>query len=70
MQIRNLYMYERADGGTTVSTQKPEQPYTLMYRIIADEGKNVTLNGIDKFPIIDTDIQNGWYEVDANEEQI
>lgn len=67
MQIKNLYKYERLEGGETVSPIKPDVPYTLMYRVIADEGMLVTRNGIDTYPCIDTYDNDGWYEVEDTE---
>lgn len=68
MTIKNLYKFQREDGGTTVSTVKPDAPHTPMFRIIADEGKNVTRDGINTYPVIDSDSSDGWYEVDNVEE--
>ena len=68
MVINTLYRYIREDGGTTVSTKKPDVEYTEIFRIIADEGKAVTQNGTDLYPVIDVDSTDGWYEVDAPEE--
>jgi hypothetical protein len=67
MQIINLYKYERADGGTTVSPNKPEGEYTEMYRLIADEGKVLT-NGEIITPCIDVESVDGWQEIDAPDE--
>ena len=70
MKIKQLYTYKRADGGTTVTPNKPEGvAYTTnAYRIIADEGKAVTKDGVNLYACIDTDTTEGWYEVDAPEE--
>lgn len=69
MQIKTLYKTVRADGGVTISPDKPEtEEYTEMYRLIADEGKLLTLNGSDTFPCVDANTADGWYEVDAPEE--
>jgi hypothetical protein len=68
MQTITLYKYQRADGGTTISPVKPECEYTEMYRLVADEGKALTKDGVDLFPCVDTDTVDGWYEVDAPEE--
>lgn len=68
MQTITLYKYQRADGGTTVSTSKPNCDYTEMYRLVADEGKALTKDGVGLYPCVDTDTVDGWYEVDAPEE--
>lgn len=66
MQIKELYKFQRLGGGTTVSPIKPEEPYILMYRIIAGEGMLVTQNGKDTYSVVDTDNPEGWYEVEDN----
>lgn len=58
-----LYKYERADGGVTVSPNKPDCQYTEMYRLIANEGKAFT-NGEITTSCIDIESVDGWYEVD------
>ena len=68
MTIKTLYRYEREEGKITVSTDKPDTEYTELYRIIADEGKAVTKNGVDLYPVVDVESTDGWYEVDAPEE--
>lgn len=64
MQIIKLYKYERADGGVTVSPVKPDCEYTEMVRLVADEGKVLTMDGEDFTSCVDTDSAEGWYEVD------
>ena len=69
MQIKTLYKTIRTDGGVTVSPDKPESgDFTEMLRLISDEGKLLTSNGIDTTPCVDVDFTDGWYEVDAPEE--
>lgn len=68
MQIKKLYRYIRADGGVTVSPNKPDCEYTEMVRLIADEGKALTKDGENFTPCTDTDTAAGWYEVDAPED--
>ena len=65
-----LYKFKRADGGMTVSPNKPEGEYTEGVRIIADPGKAITKDGVSLYPAKDEDTLDGWYEVDApvNEE--
>lgn len=69
MQIKLLYKYERPDGGITVSLKEPDTPYTTMYRMIADEGKLITINNVDTYSVVDADNVDGWYEIDASEEE-
>ena len=64
MQIVNLYKYIRDDGGTTVSPTKPNTEYTEMFRLIADEGKEL-MNGDVRTPCIDVEHIEGWTEIDA-----
>lgn len=68
MQTKTLYKTIRDDGGVTVSPNKPEdKEYTELLRLIADEGKVLTQNGIDTCPSIDTDTTEGWYEITDTE---
>lgn len=67
MEIKTLYRYEREDGKVTVSPNKPDTAFEETYRVVAGEGKLVTLNGEETYSVIDTDIKEGWYEVDAPE---
>ena len=70
MQIKTLYKTIRPDGGITVSPNRPESgEYTEMIRLIADEGKLLTQNGNDTTPCVDVESYEGWYEVDAPEEE-
>lgn len=64
MQVKELYKFRRPDGGVDVSPIRPDGEYETMYRVIADEGKLVTLNGEDCYLCIDTVSVDGWYEVD------
>ena len=67
MEIRELYRFVREDGGVTVSPRKPDGEYEITYRIIADEGKEVTQDSVNTFCCVDTDDKEGWYEVEAPE---
>ena len=69
MIIKTLYKYERDDGGVTVSPNKPVVPYTECYRLIADEGKALTLDGVNLCGVVDVDSPDGWYEVDKPPEE-
>lgn len=64
MQIVNLYKYIRDDGGVTVSPVKPDIEYTEMFRLIADENKEL-VNGDVRTPCIDVEHIEGWTEIDA-----
>lgn len=70
MEIRELYRYEREQGKVTVSTEKPNCEYTVVYRIIASENHLVTQDGINKYSVIDTDTKDGWYEVEEPKEEV
>lgn len=60
MEIVTLYRY----GNTIVSPVKPEgTEYTELYRMIADDGKVLTQDGIIFAPCVDTDCADGWREV-------
>ena len=64
MIIKSLYRYQREDGGLTISLVKPNRIYTELVRIIADEGKLVTKDGINKYTVVDASDSNGWYEIE------
>lgn len=63
MQILTLYRIERADGGVTVSTEKPEGAYTETKRVIADTGMILT-DGNTYTPCVDTEDTGAWTEVE------
>lgn len=65
MFIKELYCYEREEGKVTVSTEKPDCEYSLRFRLIADEDKELTKDGENFTTCIDVDSTEGWYEVDA-----
>lgn len=69
MQIVNLYKYIRDDGGTTVSPTMPNTEYTEMFRLIADEGKEL-VNGDIHTSCIDVETTEGWIEVEAELKEI
>lgn len=68
MQKITLYKYKRADGGVTVSPNKPECEYTEMYRLVADEGKALT-NGEIIMPCVDVESVEEWSEIDEPKEE-
>ena len=65
MIIKELYHYEREVGKITVSLEKPECDYTVKFRLIADEGKELTKDGENFTTCIDVDSAEGLYEVDS-----
>lgn len=67
MKVIDLYRYEHADGSVTVSPVQPAGPYTQALRLVAEEGKLLTMDGERFFPCVDTDTAEGWQEVDAPE---
>lgn len=69
MIIKMLYCYERETGKTTVSTEKPDCEYTTRYRLIAEEGKELTNNGEDFATCVDVETTEGWYEVKVKAEK-
>lgn len=64
MQTITLYRYTRPDGGITTSPIKPDTPFDLRYRLIADEGKALT-DGTTVTACTDTDKPDVWTEIDA-----
>lgn len=69
MTKKTLYRYEREGGGITISTKRPSGNYTKRYRLIADDGKALTRDGVDFRSVVDVDSVDGWQEVDAPEEE-
>lgn len=69
MQTITLYKYTREDGGVTVSPVKPDCEYTEKYRLIADESKALTQDGVDLYSCVDVASVDGWYEVDAPDDE-
>lgn len=66
MKVTNLYKYRRSDDGVTVSPIKPDGvEYTAMVRLIADDGKALTRDGVELTPCCDVESADGWYEVDS-----
>lgn len=63
MTVITLYRYEREGGGVTVSPQKPEGAYTIMFRLVADEGKTL-VNGDISTSCVDVETPDGWTEID------
>lgn len=64
MTIKPIYRFIREDGGVTVSPNKPDVDYTEKIRLIADEGKVLTKDGINTYGCIDVDSVDGWYEIE------
>ena len=66
MQTISLYRYTRPDGGTTVSTVKPDADYTELFRLVADEGMALT-DGNTTTSCTDTADPSAWSEVEDTE---
>lgn len=66
MKMIPLYKAKKSDGSISITLTKPEGEYTQMVRIVADSGMSLTANGIQKFPIVDTESTEGWREIIAN----
>ena len=66
MKTIPLYKYERENGGTTVSPNKPNTEYTEMYRLVADKGMVLT-DGTTTTYCVDTDDASVWSEIVDNE---
>lgn len=62
-----LYKFQRKDGGITVSPNKPDCEYTISYRLVADEGMMLTKDDEHFYSVIDTDIVEGWREVEQTD---
>ena len=62
MKIIERYCTQQEEG-VAISEEKPEGDYTVVYRLVADEGKTLT-NGIERVSCLDTDNLDGWTEID------
>ena len=68
MQKIPLYCYNRPDGGTTNTLRQPEhEDYTLRWRLIADAGMLLRLEGTVT-ECVDTDRPDDWAEIENTEE--
>lgn len=63
MIVKELYRYERETNKITISTEKPDCEYILRYRLIADNEKQLTQDGINFTICIDVESTDGWYEI-------
>ena len=65
MQIVKLYRYNREEGAVTVSPNEPDTEYTVLCRIVADNGYVLT-NGEIMTPCIDCEQEevNLWTEIE------
>lgn len=68
MQKVTLYRYTRTEGGVTVSPVKPEGEFTELYRLIADEGMELT-DGVNRTTCTDTADPSAWTEVAVDGEE-
>lgn len=57
-----LYRYKRADGGVTVSPVQPDGEYTVLYRLVAEDGYTLT-DGNTVAGCVDTDNPEAWAEI-------
>lgn len=68
MKIITLYKYEREPNKYSVSPNKPDKEYTTLFRLVADEDKVLTLDGTTIYKVLDVDSTEGWYEIEAPQE--
>lgn len=64
MQIKPLYKYSRTEGGITITPIQPDVAYTQLYRLVAEDGSEIT-NGEITTTCIDVESYDGWYDVDV-----
>ena len=65
MTVKKLYRTKRVGGGTTVSPVEPTGEHSVLFRVIADEGKAVTKDGVNLYACLDVENASGFYEVEA-----
>lgn len=63
MTTINLYRYEDPNGITITPDKRNPADTPHCYRLIADEGKLITSDGINKYSCIDISDPTSWYEV-------
>lgn len=64
MQKINLYRYVDSNGIVITPVKRSEDDIPSRTRLIADEGKYLTNDGINLYSCIDVSDSEGWYEVD------
>lgn len=64
MQIKPLYKYSRTEGGITITPIQPDVAYTQLYRLVAEDGSEIT-NGEITTTCIDVESYDGWHDVDV-----
>ena len=64
MQIKPLYKYSRTDGGTTITPIQPDVAYTQQYRLVAEDGSEIT-NGEITTTCIDVESYDGWHDINV-----
>ena len=62
MKKITLYRYTRADGGVSVSPVQPAGEYTVLYRLVAEDGSTLT-DGSTVAACVDTDEPDKWAEI-------
>lgn len=62
MQKITLYRYKRDDGGVTISPVQPDWEYTVLYRLVAEDGYTLT-DGNTTAGCVDTDNPAVWEEI-------
>ena len=70
MVRKMIYRYQRPDGGFTVSPVKPDGPYNIRWRLIAEEGMAIT-NGETAVTVIDVIHRNdceAWVDCELPDE--
>ena len=68
MQIIPLYRYKHSEGHISVSPIKPEGAFTVLYRLVAEEGHLIT-NGVVAAACMDVESAEGWTEIPEPEEE-
>lgn len=69
MTIITLYRYIKNNGDTVFSPRRPNKEHTEYVRLIADDGKILTKDGVTFYHIIDQESQEGWYEVESPQQK-
>ena len=68
MRKEKIYTYYGTNGSVTTPIRLPQvTSYTVLYQLVADEGKNLTKDGVNFFVSkqVHLDEIDEWYEVNV-----
>ena len=69
MKIKKMFKYVGSNGVVITAVDLPMEKI-IVNRLIADEGKLITIDGTTHHSVIDVENVEGFYEVDAPDEAV